>query len=87
MKNQKISVGCITPYKAQVLAIQGKLGDLHGTREEVESKFSVNVRTVDGFQGCEEDVIIISTVTGKRNGSIGFLSTPQRANVALTRAR
>ncbi|PWA77567.1 P-loop containing nucleoside triphosphate hydrolase [Artemisia annua] len=86
-KNQKISVGCITPYKAQVLAIQGKLGDLYGTREAVESKFSVNVRTVDGFQGCEEDVIIISTVTGKRNGSIGFLSTPQRANVALTRAR
>ncbi|GJR39258.1 P-loop containing nucleoside triphosphate hydrolase [Tanacetum coccineum] len=86
-KNQKISVGCITPYKAQVLAIQGKLGDLNGTREAVESNFSVNVRTVDGFQGCEEDVIIISTVTGKGNGSIGFLSTPQRANVALTRAR
>nr|GEW21197.1 P-loop containing nucleoside triphosphate hydrolase [Tanacetum cinerariifolium] len=86
-KNQKISVGCITPYKAQVLAIQGKLRDLYGTREAVESNFSVNVRTVDGFQGCEEDVIIISTVTGKGNGSIGFLSTPQRANVALTRAR
>ncbi|GJV06456.1 P-loop containing nucleoside triphosphate hydrolase [Tanacetum coccineum] len=86
-KNQKISVGCITPYKAQVLAIQGKLGDIYGTRVSGEGDFSVNVRTIDGFQGCEEDVIIISTVTSNGSGSIGFLSTSQRANVALTRAR
>ena len=83
-KNQKISVGCITPYKAQVDAIQSKLRSIYGRREFA---FSLNVRTVDGFQGCEEDVIIISTVTGIGNGSIGFLSKAQRANVALTRAR
>ncbi|PWA77568.1 P-loop containing nucleoside triphosphate hydrolase [Artemisia annua] len=87
VRKQKISVGCITPYKAQVLAIQEKLGDIYGTREAGEGDwFSVYVKTVDGFQGCEEDVIIISTVTGNGSGSIGFLSTPQRANVALTRA-
>lgn len=87
LKNQKISVGCITPYKAQVLAIQSKLGDKYGTKEAGNVDFCVNVGTVDGFQGCEEDVIIISTVTGIENGSIGFLKSRQRANVALTRAR
>ncbi|KAB1211380.1 putative helicase MAGATAMA 3 [Morella rubra] len=49
--------------------------------------FCVSVRTVDGFQGAEEDVIIISTVRSNGNGSVGFLSNRQRANVALTRAR
>ncbi|PWA59579.1 P-loop containing nucleoside triphosphate hydrolase [Artemisia annua] len=43
--------------------------------------------TVDGFQGCEKDVIIIPTVTGNGNGSIGFLSTSQRANISISRAR
>ncbi|KAD7478543.1 hypothetical protein E3N88_01679 [Mikania micrantha] len=81
-KNLKISVGCIAPYKAQVTAILDKIGDIYQTRD-----FSVKVGTVDGFQGCEEDVIIISTVTGVGNGSIGFLGTHERANVALTRAR
>ncbi|KAI3794414.1 hypothetical protein L1987_37045 [Smallanthus sonchifolius] len=83
-KNEKISVGCIAPYKAQVTAIQNQLGDNYQTSD---AGFSVKVGTVDGFQGCEEDVIIISTVTGVGNGSLGFLATPQRANVALTRAR
>lgn len=58
VKNQKISVGCITPYKAQVYAIQSKLGNVYGSRETEEYEFSVNVGKVDGFQGCEEDVII-----------------------------
>ncbi|KAJ0464274.1 putative P-loop containing nucleoside triphosphate hydrolase, DNA2/NAM7 helicase, helicase [Helianthus annuus] len=80
---QNISVGCIAPYKAQVTAIQKKLGDIYQTGED----FYVKVGTVDGFQGCEEDVIIISTVTGVGSDSIGFLGTRQRANVALTRAR
>lgn len=82
---KKVCVGCISPYKAQVFAIQQILGKKYST--DVKSDFSVNVRSVDGFQGGEEDVIIISTVRCNGNGSVGFLSNLQRANVALTRAR
>ncbi|KAI3902612.1 hypothetical protein MKW92_023128 [Papaver armeniacum] len=80
---QKVSVGIISPYNAQVNAVAEKLGDKYGTHCD----FSVSVRSVDGFQGGEEDVIIMSTVRSNGNGSIGFLSDEQRTNVALTRAR
>ncbi|KAI8540971.1 hypothetical protein RHMOL_Rhmol08G0026800 [Rhododendron molle] len=82
---QKVKVGCISPYKAQVFAIQQKLGNTYST--DSNSGFSVNVRSVDGFQGGEEDLIIISTVRCNGRGSVGFLSNRQRTNVALTRAR
>ena len=82
---QKVSVGVISPYNAQVFAIQEKLGKTYST--STHSDFSVSVSSVDGFQGGEEDVIIISTVRSNLNGKVGFLSNRQRANVALTRAR
>lgn len=47
----------------------------------------MKVKTVDGFQGGEEDIIIISTVRSNTGSSLGFLSCDQRTNVALTRAR
>lgn len=81
--NQKLSIGVISPYAAQVVAIQDKLGQKY----EKLGNFSVKVKTVDGFQGGEEDIIIICTVRSNSGGSIGFLSNPQRTNVALTRAR
>ncbi|KAL1805547.1 hypothetical protein ACET3Z_028615 [Daucus carota] len=84
-KKQKVSVGCIAPYKSQVLAIQEKLGDTYS--READSDFCVNARSVDGFQGGEEDVVIISTVACNADGYIGFFANHQRANVALTRAR
>ncbi|CAI9272141.1 unnamed protein product [Lactuca saligna] len=83
-RKQRVSVGCISPYKAQVNAILDKLGNKYMDSEDY---FSVNVRSVDGFQGSEEDVIIISTVRCNGRGSVGFLSDHRRTNVALTRAR
>ncbi|KAL7154868.1 hypothetical protein ABFS83_03G032600 [Erythranthe nasuta] len=87
MKSKKrVRVGCISPYNAQVYAIQESLGNANYSTD-ANDLFSVNVRSVDGFQGGEEDVIIISTVRCNGSGSIGFLNNRQRANVALTRAR
>lgn len=80
---QKVRIGCISPYKAQVTAIQEAVGKCYSS----DDAFSVSVRSVDGFQGGEEDVIIISTVRSNWKGSVGFLDSLQRANVALTRAR
>ncbi|XP_062002417.1 uncharacterized protein LOC133720228 isoform X1 [Rosa rugosa] len=81
---KKVSIGVISPYKAQVYEIQDILRKY---TETCDTGFSVSVRSVDGFQGGEEDVIIISTVRCNGKGSVGFLSNRQRANVALTRAR
>ncbi|KAJ4972465.1 hypothetical protein NE237_005639 [Protea cynaroides] len=80
---QKLSIGVISPYNAQVAAIQEKLERIYWE----QSNFEVKVNSIDGFQGGEEDIIIISTVRSNNGGSIGFLSNPQRANVALTRAK
>jgi len=80
---QKLSVGVVSPYTAQVFAIQDKLGKAY----EISNDFSVKVKSIDGFQGGEEDIIIISTVRSNRSGSVGFLSNHQRTNVALTRAK
>ncbi|KAI3933244.1 hypothetical protein MKW92_003652 [Papaver armeniacum] len=80
---QNLSIGIISPYIAQVAAIQDKVGKKYDKHDG----FSLRVKTVDGFQGGEEDIIIISTVRSNKGGSIGFLSNFQRANVALTRAR
>jgi superfamily I DNA and/or RNA helicase len=77
----KVTVGVICPYTAQVLAIQEKIGKM---------KFDpvlVKINSVDGFQGGEEDIIILSTVRSNSNGLVGFLSNRQRTNVSLTRAR
>ncbi|XP_062110911.1 uncharacterized protein LOC133822555 [Humulus lupulus] len=84
LTKKKFRVGVITPYKAQVHALTEKIRkyiiDAH-------NGFLVSVCTVDGFQGGEDDIIIISTVRCNGIGSLSFLSSRQRANVALTRAR
>ncbi|XP_058787781.1 uncharacterized protein LOC131662104 [Vicia villosa] len=84
-KKHTVSVGVISPYKAQVFAIQDALDKRFGG--DVNDCFSVKVSTVDGFQGGEKDVIIISTVRHNNMGVVGFISNIQRTNVSLTRAR
>ncbi|KAH0463295.1 hypothetical protein IEQ34_007877 [Dendrobium chrysotoxum] len=81
--NQKLSVGVVSPYTAQVFAINEKVGKKY----DLSNYFSVKVRSIDGFQGSEEDIIIFSTVRSNKTGSLGFLTNVQRTNVALTRAK
>jgi senataxin len=78
---KKVTVGVICPYTAQVVAIEGKIGKIKF------GPLQVKINSVDGFQGGEEDIIILSTVRSNSGGMVGFLSNTQRANVCLTRAR
>ncbi|KAL4575598.1 hypothetical protein LXL04_022446 [Taraxacum kok-saghyz] len=80
---KKLSIGVVSPYAAQVVSIQEKLAQKY---DKIDG-FSVKVKSVDGFQGGEEDIIILSTVRSNARGSVGFIDSPQRTNVALTRAR
>ena len=66
-------IGIISPYADQVKIIQDRT--------------PVEVKTVDGFQGREKEIIIISTVRSNENGNIGFLRDLRRLNVAITRAK
>ena len=66
-------IGIISPYADQVKIIQNQT--------------PVEVKTVDGFQGREKEIIIISTVRSNNNGNIGFLKDLRRLNVAITRAK
>jgi regulator of nonsense transcripts 1 len=68
----------ITPYAAQVRAIRDVLP---------ESIQEIEVKTVDGYQGREKEVIVFSCVRSNSEGEVGFLSDPRRLNVALTRAK
>ncbi|KAK3421353.1 hypothetical protein EUGRSUZ_G02006 [Eucalyptus grandis] len=80
---EDLTVGVISPYRAQVAAVLANLGKEY---ENVKG-FMVKVKSVDGFQGGEEDIVILSTVRSNSRGNIGFLSSSKRTNVALTRAR
>ncbi|KAF3321067.1 TPR and ankyrin repeat-containing protein 1 [Carex littledalei] len=81
--NGKLTVGIISPYAAQVRTIKDKVGRTYDNREG----FEVRVKSIDGFQGQEDDVIILSMVRCNTKGSVGFLYDNQRTNVAITRAR
>ncbi|XP_058748085.1 probable helicase MAGATAMA 3 [Vicia villosa] len=81
---KKVSIGIISPYSAQVYEIQEKIKQCLAVSD---TDFSVNVGSVDGFQGGEEDIIILSTVRSNESRKVGFLSNEQRVNVAITRAR
>jgi predicted DNA helicase len=72
-------IGVITPYAAQVRRIARLL--------EASGIEGVEVKSVDGFQGREKEVILLSFVRCNREGELGFVADRRRLNVAMTRAR
>jgi hypothetical protein len=82
--DERIDVGIISPYRAQVQLLRRLL-----MKREYFKPFRrlISVNTVDGFQGQERDVIVISLVRSNDEGQIGFLRDLRRMNVAITRAR
>ncbi len=82
--SESIDVGIISPYRAQVQYLK-KLIKKYEFIKPYRRLISVN--TVDGFQGQERDVILISLVRSNDEGQIGFLKDLRRMNVAMTRAR
>lgn len=81
---ERIDIGIISPYKAQVQYLRAKIRSNAALRP-FRSLLTVN--TVDGFQGQERDVIFISLVRANEKGEIGFLRDLRRMNVAITRAK
>ena len=81
---ERIDVGVISPYRAQVQYLRRQL-----KKKEFFKPYRqlISVNTVDGFQGQERDVILISLVRANDEGQIGFLRDLRRMNVAITRAR
>ena len=79
-----IDVGVISPYRAQVQLLRRLI-----KKKEFFKPYRglISVNTVDGFQGQERDIIVISLVRANADGQIGFLSDLRRMNVAITRAR
>ena len=82
--DERLDVGIISPYRAQVHYLRHLLK--HNDHLRPLRKV-VSVNTVDGFQGQERDIIVISLVRNNEQGNIGFLRDLRRMNVAITRAR
>jgi superfamily I DNA and/or RNA helicase len=81
---ESIDVGVISPYRAQVQYLRQLI-----RKQEFFKPYRhlISVNTVDGFQGQERDIILISLVRSNDEGQIGFLRDLRRMNVAITRAR
>ena len=73
-------MGVISPYWAQVALIRSLVW-------EGEGSTGVEIRTVDGYQGREKEVIILSMVRSNSDKEVGFLSESRRVNVSVTRAK
>ncbi|XP_058227710.1 uncharacterized protein LOC131336079 isoform X2 [Rhododendron vialii] len=85
-------IGIITPYKSQLSLLRSRFSSAFGPSVTAEMEFN----TVDGFQGREVDILVLSTVraaeacsaaTKINSSNIGFVADVRRMNVSLTRAR
>lgn len=82
------SIGVVTPYNGQVQLIKTMMAaDSEITAMTSDPSVTIEIKSVDGYQGRERDVIIFSAVRSNRRANLGFLTDWRRLNVALTRAR
>lgn len=81
---ERVEIAVISPYRAQVRYLRSLI---KSTPFFKPFRQLITVNTVDGYQGRESDVVIISLVRSNEEGRIGFLSDLRRMNVAMTRAR
>lgn len=79
-----LTVGIISPYKEQVNLLQTIIDE---DKPFANYNIKLTVKTIDGFQGQERDIIAISLVRSNSEGEIGFLADTRRMNVAMTRAK
>lgn len=77
------SVAFISPYREQVIRAM----DILEADKQLPPTLDLSIKTIDGFQGQERDVVYISLVRSNNRSEIGFLKDYRRMNVALTRAR
>ena len=82
--DERLDVGIISPYRAQVQHLRRLIKQNAAFKPYRQF---ISVKTVDGFQGQERDIIVISLVRANDEGEIGFLRDLRRMNVAITRAR
>lgn len=83
---QPSDIGVITPYNGQVRLLVDFF-EQAGGREPGAPYAGLEIKSVDGYQGREKEIIVFSAVRANDNGEIGFLKDRRRLNVALTRAR
>ncbi|MDP1802378.1 MAG: AAA domain-containing protein [Bacteroidota bacterium] len=79
-----ISVGIISPYKEQREWLKDNISEFEFDKTKLTS---LSIKTIDGFQGEERDIIYISLVRSNERQEIGFLNDLRRMNVAITRAK
>lgn len=84
LRDEHLDIGVITPYRMQAHLIRHLIKQSDPLRP---LRRMITVNTVDGFQGQERDIILISLVRSNKRGQIGFLGDLRRMNVAITRAR
>ena len=82
--DERLDVGVISPYRAQVQYLRSQIKKKAFFKPY---RHLISVNTIDGFQGQERDIILISLVRANDDGQIGFLRDLRRMNVAITRAR
>jgi len=82
--HSNVTVGIISPYREQVAYLENQFKEIQA---EFNKGITIEIQTIDSFQGQERDVIIVSLVRCNNSSEIGFLQDYRRMNVAMTRAK